>query len=130
MSYVAELIITAETLRRADACESGIRIFERECPDGLPLALWTLDLQIHAVLSPLRAYIGWAWRNRIVPLWSLSGANLSRADLSHANLWGANLCGANLSGTNLSGADLSGANLSHANLWGANLCGANLSGTN
>jgi len=109
-------VITADTLRRHQACAEGIKAFCEEFPDGLPLALWTRDLQIHALLSPLRSYLGWAWYRRIIQRWSFAGADLSGADLS----------GADLSGATLSVADLFRANISWANLSGADLYWANI----
>jgi uncharacterized protein YjbI with pentapeptide repeats len=62
-------------------------------------------------------------------MWAhLPDANLSYTHLSRANLSDANLSGVDLSYANLSHANLSGANLSYAKLGGANLTGAQTAG--
>jgi len=120
--------ITKTLLENYNACKEGIKEFEKFFPQGFDLKNWTLEKQLEIIKSDLRKYFGWAVFNGIIPIWSMSRADLSRADLSGANLYGANLSRADLSGANLSGANLSGANLYGANLSGANLYGANLSG--
>ncbi|MFQ5483041.1 MAG: pentapeptide repeat-containing protein, partial [Nitrospinaceae bacterium] len=99
--------ITAERLRKMDACEAGIELFEERYPKGLALGDWTREEQLAVIQSPLRAHWMWAVKARILPLWSMARADLSGADLSDANLDEANLSGADLSGADLSKASLS-----------------------
>ena len=113
-----KITISTEQLEELDACEKAIIEFKEYFHKDEVTLNWTPRLQLAIVKSPLRKYIRWAVENKIIPLWSMSGANLSRANLS----------GANLSRANLSGAYLSRANLSRADLYGADLYGAYLSG--
>jgi uncharacterized protein YjbI with pentapeptide repeats len=115
--------VDSEYLKSLGACDSGVSVFELELPDGFDAADWTYDLQINALLSPLRAFLGWAVSKKIVPLWSMHAVDLSGAHLHDLNIpW------ADLSGANLRGADLYKANLYKANLRGADLRGADLDG--
>jgi len=122
-----KITISTEQLEELDACEKAIIEFKEYFHKDEVTLNWTPRLQLAIVKSPLRKYIRWAVENKIIPLWSMSGANLSGANLSGANLSRANLSRANLYGANLSGADLSGAYLSRANLSRADLSRANLS---
>ena len=127
--------ITIEQLREKNACTPGMTDFIAIYPSGIASIDWTRQTMIDMLKSPLRKWIGWAYKRCLLPYWSLCEADLSGADLRGADLSEADLCGANLSGANLSGADLCGANLRGANLCGANLrgadlCGANLRGAN
>ena len=122
------------------ACPAGVEAFKAEYPKGFRRE-WTLEEQLRVLQhTELRRYLGWAWRNKVVPQWSMRETDLSKANLTKADLYGAdltkanlpeaNLTWANLSGTNLTGANLSKADLSGANLSGAYLTGANLTGAN
>ena len=119
--------ITVDDLRALDACEEGIDVFRAvcgECIDGE----WTREAQFFALGTPLARFLGWAWLLRVIPQWSMYGANLTGADLKGANLTGAYLTGANLTGANLTGANLRDAYLTGADLKGADMKGADLRG--
>jgi uncharacterized protein YjbI with pentapeptide repeats len=124
-----KITITVDQLIKLNACQEGIEDFKREFGDSIALD-WTPETQIQLIKGSLRKWFGWAVFNKLLPLWSMSGADLSGADLSGANLSGADLSLANLSGAKLSWADLSEADLSWADLSGADLSGADLSGAN
>ena len=108
-----EMKITADDLLRKEACEDGVALFRKLYPDGFG-GEWNREAQIKILRSPLRKHLAWAWNVGLVPMWSISNANLSNANLSYANLSNANLSNANLSNADLSNADLSNANLSNA----------------
>ena len=118
--------ITVDDLKSLNACPAGIDEFVADFGNVYE-AEWTLEEQLRILKTPMRRWIGWAYRVGLIPLWSMSGANLSEADLSEADLSGANLHEADLSGANLHEADLRGANLHEADLRGANLSWADLS---
>jgi uncharacterized protein YjbI with pentapeptide repeats len=137
------VILTRDAIIQTKPCSDGMAAWDEYLAGGDAHATggWSRDVQILALLhTPLRRYLGWAWRGGLLPMWSMSSANLSEAnlqgaDLSQANLQGADLSGAdlhaaNLSEANLSEADLIGADLRGANLIGADLSGVNLSGAN
>jgi uncharacterized protein YjbI with pentapeptide repeats len=126
------------TLVKHRACDEGLAAFDAIAslqPESDTRRLrrvrvyWT---PLHAVwlAAAMPSFSSWLIGEGLLPMLTLSRANLYGADLSGANLYGADLSRANLSGANLSGANLSGANLSRANLSGANLYGADLSGAN
>jgi uncharacterized protein YjbI with pentapeptide repeats len=118
--------IDPQALLESGACLDGVMEFV-DCFGVRPVTIdWTYAAQLDFLRSPLRRYFGWAVARKIIPAWSLRGADLRGADLRGADLSGADLSGADLSGADLSGADLWGANLRGANLGGANLWGANL----
>ncbi len=133
-------------LEEFEACEEGILVFTEVYPDGLDPAAWTREEQLRVLQhTELRKYLGWAWRNNVVPQWSMAKANLNgtnlswadlpwtdlcRANLTGADLTGAVLYGANLTGANLTRAKLIGVDLYQANLYGADLTGADLTGAN
>ena len=121
--------ITVDDLKSLNACPAGIDEFVADFGNVYE-AEWTLEEQLRILKTPMRRWIGWAYRVGLIPLWSMSGANLSEADLSEADLSGANLHEADLRGANLSWADLSEADLSLADLSWADLSGANLRGAN
>jgi uncharacterized protein YjbI with pentapeptide repeats len=106
--------ITVETLTSKDACKEGIKKFAELYPDGFDLSEWTEEKQIEFIKGPLRPYFWWAINKKLIPQWSMRGANLR----------GANLRDADLQGANLYDADLQGANLHDANLHDADLRGA------
>ena len=105
-----KLEIATQMLKDMNACQSGVDDFER-ITGGKLVCEWTPEKQIELLKTDLRKWFGWAVSNKLLPVWSMSGANLT----------GANLTGANLSWANLSRADLYSANLYRANLTGANL---------
>jgi hypothetical protein len=121
-----KLNITTKMLKNMNACQSGVDDFER-ITGGKLVCEWTPEMQIELLKTDLRKWFGWAVSNKLLPVWSMSGANLSWANLSRADLSRANLYRADLSRANLSWANLSRADLSRADLYRANLTGANLS---
>ena len=123
-------MITAEILKRHDACKDGLAWFNRRYPEGLTLAQWTRDEQIAAFRDGGGRWIMWGAHELLIPFWSLTGANLDGANLDGADLSGADLSGADLTRADLDGANLTRANLTEANLTGANLTRANLDGAN
>ena len=86
--------ITVEKLKALNACEEGIREFERIFPNGIDVPEWTEWCQGVILSTPLRKYFAWAVSLRLFPIWSMRDINLSGADLSGANLSRANLSGA------------------------------------
>jgi len=123
--------ITEGSLRKTNACEEAVKFFIENFPNGNEIQEWTPLHQFMMLKHPItRKWFGWAFRNELIPLWSMKNYDLSGADLRGAYLRGANLRGANLSGASLWGADLSGAYLGRANLSGAYLREADLRGAN
>jgi uncharacterized protein YjbI with pentapeptide repeats len=118
--------ITKTYLKKIEACEEGIKCFSEMFPKGFNLKDWTYEKQIEVIKSPLREFIGWGFRNKIIPMYSMNDANLYNADLSYADLYNADLRYANLLNADLRYADLSNADLSYANLRNANLSNADL----
>src|SRR3990167_1489266 len=108
------MLLTVDMLHAKGACASGIEDFRAIFGDKFD-GDWTPDLQLWVLhdwpyatpegvrLVSLRKYIGWAYAQKLIPLWSMSGANLSGANLHGANLSGADMRWANLSGANLHG---------------------------
>ena len=82
--------ITIEQLQALDACKEGIAAF-RNYFGEIAEQEWTREKQLEIINSPLRVYFGWAVNNGLIPIWSMSDANLSGADLSRAYLSRANL---------------------------------------
>ena len=122
--------IATQQLIAAGANCDGLTLFREqfgealELPDG-----WTEAHQYMMLASPeWRRHWGWAVHERIIPAWSMAGANLLGADLTGANLTRADLAGADLYGADLRGASLTRADLTCADLTWANLRGANLTG--
>jgi hypothetical protein len=122
------MIITLAKLKERDACLDAICEFEQAVGKQTANIEWNEAAQGWVLASPWRTWLGWAWRNHILPMWSMSGADLSRADLSRADLSRADLSRADLSRADLNEANLRGADLSWANLRGADLYEANLRG--
>ena len=120
-----KLTITAAQLEKIGACSEGVKLFKKTYGDKA-IIKWTLDAQIELIKSPMGRYLGWAFWNKLLPLWSMSYADLSSADLRYADLRYANLRSANLSYADLSYADLRSADLRSANLRSANLSSADL----
>jgi uncharacterized protein YjbI with pentapeptide repeats len=110
-----KITITVDQLIQLNACEEGIEDFKKEFGDSVTLD-WTPETQIQLIKGSLRKWFGWTVFNKLLPVWSMSGADLSGADLSGANLSRANLSRANLSGADLSWANLSGAIVSEEQL--------------
>ncbi len=121
--------VTAQMLLDADACEAGVLAFKATYPRGYR-GPWSREILLTVLRTEMRRYVGWGVEKGIIPMWSLSGADLSGADLSGADLRRADLRRADLSGADLYGANLSGADLRRADLRRADLYGANLSGAN
>ena len=123
------MIITIEQLEKRGACHAAVTAFRTAIGEQTADVEWSPVGQYLMLGDPLwRQWWGWAVWHRIIPAWSMHGADLCGANLCGANLCGADLCGADLHGANLRGADLRWANLRWANLRWANLCGANLCG--
>lgn len=73
--------ITTDTLYDNGACLAGISAFRTVFPDGFS-GEWTADAQMWVLAFPqTRRYLGWAWHNGLVPMWSLRDANLCGAYL-------------------------------------------------
>lgn len=89
-----KLKITIKDLEAKDACQSGIDEFVKQFGKVTNLD-WTRESQIELLKKPMRKYIGWAYWVGLIPLWSMSGANLTGADLTGANLSEADLSKAN-----------------------------------
>ena len=140
------MLLTVDMLHAKGACASGIEDFRAIFGDKFD-GDWTPDLQLWVLhdwpyatpegvrLVSLRKYIGWAYAQKLIPLWSMSGAvlrwaDLYGADLRNADLSSADLRNTNLSNTNLRNANLSSADLSSADLYGADLRSADLSSAN
>ena len=106
---------------------AGVRVFAKVYPAGLDPAAWTLEEQLRVLKhTELRRYLGWAWKNKVVPQWPMSNADLRGASLTGADLCEADLTEEDLSMANLTEEDLSVANLTEAGLTEANLTEANL----
>ena len=111
------MIITLEQLKLKSACSPALKEFEKV------VGQQTADIEINPAAQGWilasrfwRRFLGWAWNEGIIPMWSMREVNLSIADLSIADLRRANL-----SETDLSQADLSNADLSKADLRGVDL---------
>ena len=100
--------VTVEMLRSVRACEPAVTLFHSMFGDVAEMD-WTRGKQIEIMRGPLGKYIGWAYQNNLIPLWSMRKADLSEADLSKADLRWADLSEANLRWANLSEANLEGA---------------------
>ena len=98
-----QITITAKQLQEADACESAVAIFKQVYGESATEE-WTRDKQIELLKGPLGKYVGWAFLNGLLPMWSLRSANLRLADLQSADLRSANLWLADLRSANLDGA--------------------------
>jgi hypothetical protein len=132
------VILTRDAVVQAGPCSDGMVIWDKYLAGGDAHATggWSRDVQILALHTPLRRYLGWAWGKGLLPMWSMASvdlhaadlrrANLRAADLGEANLHAADLRRADLRWADLRGADLRGTNLSRANLSRANLSGADL----
>ena len=79
-----KLTITAAQLEKIGACSEGVKLFKKTYGDKA-IIKWTLDAQIELIKSPMGRYLGWAFWNKLLPLWSMSYADLSSADLRYAN---------------------------------------------
>jgi uncharacterized protein YjbI with pentapeptide repeats len=124
-----KLKITTKDLEAKNACQSGIDEFMK-IYKGKASIDWTVEKQIEIFKTPLGKYVGWAYQNDIIPLWSMRDADLYGADLYGANLCDADLRDANLRDANLRDANLCDADLRDADLRDANLCDANLRDAN
>ena len=120
------LTITIDRLIDLKVCDPAKQLFAAEFGERLEIPEYTPQHQEYLVRSEWRKFLGWGWRNNVLPQWSMRGADLSWADLRGADLRGADLREANLSWANLRWADLCGADLCGANLSGADLRGADL----
>ena len=78
-----KLNITTKMLKNMNACQSGVDDFER-ITGGKLVCEWTPEMQIELLKTDLRKWFGWAVSNKLLPVWSMSGANLSGANLSWA----------------------------------------------
>jgi uncharacterized protein YjbI with pentapeptide repeats len=91
-----KITITAAQLEKMGACSKGVKLFKETYGDKAVIK-WTLDAQLELIKSPMGRYLGWAFWNKLLPLWSMYSVNLSSANLSSADLSYANLSYANLS---------------------------------
>ena len=103
-----------------------LRLFSEIFPDGLR-GEWDLTAQLLAISGPLSQYFSWAWRRRLLPMWSMSGLDLQRACIANADLQGCDFAGTNLSYADAKNVNLFGANLNESSWVGADLRRANLS---
>lgn len=79
--------LTRSQLEKLAACDDGIEALETLLGEGDEWETdWTRKRQIELLQTTVGKYIGWAHANGLIPMWSMSGANLSGADLSRANL--------------------------------------------
>lgn len=103
--------ITKKQLIALDAC-SLVDCFEDVVGSTGWEGDWTLAHQYFLLAHP-EARKGWGWlvNQRVIPAWSMSGADLRGANLCEANLYRADLRGADLYRADLRGADLRGADL-------------------
>ena len=108
-----KLKITVKQLEEMQACDEGVKAFGDLFGKSANIE-WTLEKQIEILKSRLGRYVGWAFCKHLIPMWSMSSANLSSADLRSADLCSANLSYANLSYANLRSANLSSADLRSA----------------
>jgi len=97
--------ITKDQLLSLNACEEAVDLFDRFFPNGFDMSKWSLEYQIKILTKTrLRKYLGWCFDNKLLPQWSMCGADLNGANLRYANLTDANLIGADLRGADLNGA--------------------------
>ena len=130
------VVITYQQLVDAKACEEDLEAWREFFGGEHDMVIdggWTRDAQLLLLHTPLRRYIGWACDNGLIPMWSMSradlhGADLQRSDLRWSDLRVADLQRSDLRWSDLHGADLRGADLRVADLRWSDLCGADLHG--
>ena len=83
------MIITLTYLRSIGACRPSRQWFARRYLEShdcrVPVSVWTRDEQI-AVLRDGFRWLGWAFDRGVLPMWSMTGADLTGADLTDAYL--------------------------------------------
>ena len=124
------VVITYQQLVDAKACEEDLEAWREFFGGEHDMVIdggWTRDAQLLLLHTPLRRYIGWACDNGLIPMWSMSRADLHGADLQRSDLRWSDLHGADLRGADLRVADLRWSDLCGADLHGADLRGTKMS---
>ena len=71
--------VTTEDLLEAEAC--SLDDFLAEYPGGVAELDWTPEEQIRFIRGPLKGHFGWAVHRKLIPAWSMHGADLRGANL-------------------------------------------------
>lgn len=81
------MIITIQQLEERNACKEARIAFRDAVGEKTADIEWNPAAQGWLLADPIwRRWFGWAYRNGLLPLWSLSGADLSEANLRWADL--------------------------------------------
>lgn len=131
--------ITIEQLRNLGACRTGKDNFRRMFPSGEFNGQWTKKKQMELLRAgKLHRWLYWLTQNSLLPLWSLSMADLSdcrlrgavfeRMDLANAIFCGADLREAVFTAAAVQYANFSDAKLKKADFGGVRACGARFEG--
>ena len=80
------LTITIDRLIDLKVCDPAKQLFAAEFGERLEIPEYTPQHQEYLVRSEWRKFLGWGWRNNVLPQWSMRGADLSWADLRGADL--------------------------------------------
>jgi uncharacterized protein YjbI with pentapeptide repeats len=84
--------ITVEQLREHEACQEGIDAFLDVFGQEANIE-WTVEKQIELyTTTELKKYLYWAYEEKILPLFSMRGADLRGADLCEADLREVKFC--------------------------------------
>ena len=88
-----QLTMSVEILAKAEACGEAVTEFRKMFGESVTVE-WTREKQIEIMRGSLGKYLGWAWRNNLIPWWNLSGADLLGAYLSGegVDISGAKVC--------------------------------------
>ena len=82
-----QITVTRQQLENLNACQPGLDWFDSVATDGVWSVDWTPETQIDWIKNRgLCRWIGWAIDKKLLPLWSMSGADLYEADLYEADL--------------------------------------------
>ena len=103
-----QITITKAMLEEHDACSNGVEAFVEMFGESGTVD-WTRDKQVEMLQSPLKGYLVWAYRESLIPWWSMQFADLQFANLQSADLQFADLRSANLQFANLQFANLQSA---------------------
>jgi len=76
-----KITITKEQLMELGACPGGVTDLKEKYGDSVSLD-FTYEAQLQIIQGPLRKWFGWCVRKKIIPMWSMSRADLSGANLS------------------------------------------------
>jgi len=88
-----QLTITKKQLADLDACSEGVKALANVMGQGDSWTVeWTREKQIELMLTPVGKFIGWAYDEGLIPLWSMNGASLVGASLDGARLDRAKIC--------------------------------------